>query len=71
MRTLSTQIGALNSKFLNVELLGSQEKVKWERNQDGLIIQAPLSYPSNYTHAFRIVLEGYTETDIGGGVETH
>ena len=71
MRTLSTQIGALNSKILNVELLGSQEKVKWERNEDGLIIQAPLSYPSNYAHAFRIVLEGYTETDIGGGVEIH
>lgn len=71
MKTLSTDIGVLNSTILNVELLGSDEEIKWERNEKGLVIQAPKSLPSDYAHAFKIVLEGYTENDIGGTIEAH
>jgi len=71
MKTLSTDIGVLNSKILNVQLIGSTEKLKWERNEKGLIIQKPTSFSSKYAHAFKITLEGYRENDIGGDVEAH
>jgi alpha-L-fucosidase len=71
MKTLSTQIGALNSKIINIELLGSDEKIEWERNERGLVIKTPKSFPTDYAHAFKILLEGYTETDIGGTIEAH
>lgn len=66
MKTLSTDIGALNSKIEKVELLGSKEKIEWTRNSKGLVIQVPKSLPSDYAHAFKIVLEGYKETAIDG-----
>ncbi|EIJ40767.1 alpha-L-fucosidase [Galbibacter orientalis DSM 19592] len=69
--SLSTQIGALNSKILNIELLGSKEKIKWKRNEKGLIITSPKNFPTEYAHAFKIVLEGYTENNIGGEVDAH
>lgn len=71
IKSLSTQLGVLNSKILKIELLGSKEDMKWERNERGLVIQAPQTFPTDYAHAFRIVLEGYTENNIGGGVDAH
>lgn len=66
INTLSTMIGALNLPIEKVELLGSKEAIQWERNEKGLIIQAPKSLPSNYSHCFKITLEGYSERGIGG-----
>ena len=71
MKTLSTDIGVLNSSILKIELLGSKEEIRWERNEKGLIIMAPKNLPSDYAHAFKIVLEGYTENNIGGTIEAH
>ncbi len=71
IKTLSRQIGVLNSKIENIQLLGSDEIIKWNRTEEGLVINSPKSYPSKYAHAFKIVLEGYTENNIGGGVEAH
>lgn len=71
LKTLSTHIGALNSKIMAVELLGSSEEVQWERNEKGLVIQPPKAFPSDYAHAFKITLEGYRENDIGGTIEAH
>ncbi|PHN92820.1 alpha-L-fucosidase [Maribacter sp. 6B07] len=71
MKTLSTDIGALNSAILEVQLIGSTEKLKWERNEKGLVIQKPSSFPTEYAHAFKITLEGYKENNIGGDVEAH
>ena len=71
MKTLSTAIGALNSSILDVVLLGSDEKIIWERNERGLVVKAPESLPSDYAHAFKIALEGYTENDIGGTIQAH
>ncbi len=67
MQTLSTQIGALNSNISKIELLGSEQEVIWDRDERGLVIQAPTSLRSDHAIAFRIILEGYVETDIGEG----
>ncbi|WP_282147813.1 alpha-L-fucosidase [Algibacter lectus] len=71
IKTLSTEIGALNSRILKIELLGSNETIEWERTKKGLVIQTPKAFPTDYAHAFRIVLEGYTENNIGGDVGAH
>ncbi len=71
IKTLSTDIGVLNSKIISVKLLGSDEAITWERNSKGLIIKAPKHFPTEYAHAFKITLEGYTENDIGGNAEAH
>ena len=71
IKTLSTDIGVLNSKITEITLLGSTEKIEWERNSNGLVIKAPKKVPSNYAHAYKIVLEGYTENNIGGDENAH
>ncbi|MFI8602918.1 alpha-L-fucosidase [Cellulophaga baltica] len=69
--SLSTQIGVLNSKIEHVSLLGSDEKIKWTRDERGLVLQAPKKVPTKYAHAFKIQLEGYVENNIGGDVDAH
>ncbi|MBU2912624.1 MULTISPECIES: alpha-L-fucosidase [Reichenbachiella] len=71
MKTLSTDIGVLNSQILEVSLLGSDEKLSWKRNHKGLVITAPKQWPGNYAYAFKIKLEGYVENNIGGDVAAH
>ncbi len=71
IKSLTTQIGLLNSKIESIKLLGSSEEVKWERNAQGLVIAAPKSLPTAFAHAFKIILEGYTENNIGGTVDAH
>ena len=71
LKTLSTDIGALNSKILNIELLGSDEEISWERDHRGVVIKAPKALPTKYAHCFKITLEGYTENAIGGAVDAH
>ncbi|MFY0652463.1 MAG: alpha-L-fucosidase [Cyclobacteriaceae bacterium] len=71
IKSLSTQLGVLNSKIENIELLGSTEPLTWERNERGLVIKAPSSLPTEYASAFKITLEGYKENDIGGAIEAH
>jgi len=71
IKTLSTQLGVLNSKILNISLLGSDEKIEWERNERGLVIKASEKFPTNYAHAYKIILEGYKENNIGGAVDAH
>lgn len=68
VNSLSTLLGVLNANIEKVTLLGSEEEIKWERNGDGLIINAPSSYPTEYAHAFKITLEGYKETGIDGDI---
>jgi len=71
IKSLSTEIGVLNSKIEKIELLGSNEVIKWERNKRGLVIKAPKNLPTPYAHSFKIILEGYTENNIGGNVNAH
>ncbi|MEN0051930.1 MAG: alpha-L-fucosidase, partial [Bacteroidota bacterium] len=70
-QSLSTNLGVLNSKIEDIQLLGSEEKIEWTRDERGLVIKAPKSFPSEYAHAYKITLEGYRENDIGGNVEAH
>ncbi|WP_282136796.1 alpha-L-fucosidase [Seonamhaeicola maritimus] len=71
IKTFTTQIGVLNSKIEKIELLGSNETIQWKRNEKGLVISAANSYPSDYAHAYKITLEGYTENNIGGDTAAH
>lgn len=71
IKSLSTQLGVLNSKIENIELLGSNDTITWERNESGLVIKTPNELPSDYAHAYKITLEGYSENNIGGDVSAH
>ncbi len=71
IKSLTTEIGLLNSKVENISLLGSEETIVWERNTKGLVIKAPKSIPSSYAHVYKIELEGYKENNIGGDVAAH
>ena len=71
IKTLSTDIGVLNSKIESVELLGSKEKLQWTRDARGLVIKAPKKLSSKFAHSFKIKMEGYKETAIGGAVDAH
>ena len=71
IKSLSTQLGVLNSSIKNINLLGSNEKVSWKKTEKGLIIKAPQKVPSSYAVAYKITLEGYVENDIGGEVDAH
>ncbi|MFY0607673.1 MAG: alpha-L-fucosidase [Cyclobacteriaceae bacterium] len=71
LKTLSTDIGALNSEILNIVLLGSDEKINWQRDHRGVVIEVPENLTSSQAHAFKITLVGYTENNIGGDVEAH
>ena len=66
INTLSTMIGVLNNPIENVQLLGCEEDIKWERNEKGLIIQSPENFATKYSYCFKITLEGYKERGIGG-----
>lgn len=66
INSLSTLLGVLNNPIEKIELLGSSEVIVWERNEKGLLIQAPKNYPSKYSYCFKISLEGYKERGIGG-----
>lgn len=71
IQSLSTNLGVLNSKIEEIKLLGSEETIEWTRDERGLVIKTPKSFPSEYAHAYKITLEGYRENDIGGNVEAH
>jgi len=64
INSLSTLLGVLNGTIKEVTLIGSNEKIIWERNEKGLLIQSPENYPTAHAHAFKIELEAYVEKDI-------
>jgi alpha-L-fucosidase len=45
-------------KIASVALLGSDGKLPFQQQPDGLYIQLPLQSPGKYAYAFRVVLEG-------------
>ncbi|WP_282035796.1 alpha-L-fucosidase [Saccharicrinis aurantiacus] len=69
IKTFSTDLGVVNNPIQNVSLLGSDEKLEWERNSKGLVIKAPKNLPTQHAHSFKITFEGYREADIGGEIE--
>ncbi|QCX40316.1 alpha-L-fucosidase [Aureibaculum algae] len=71
IQSFSTQLGVLNSTIENIELLGSNAKISWERNEKGLVIKTPSNIAPSYAYAFKITLTGYKENNIGGAVDAH
>ncbi|MDO6739330.1 alpha-L-fucosidase [Wenyingzhuangia sp. 2_MG-2023] len=55
IKTLGT-VGVLNKEIKCVELLGSKEKIEWNRSKDGLTITLPKELPGNIVNGFRIKL---------------
>jgi alpha-L-fucosidase len=52
----------INDKLLakgeitNIALLGSDEKLTWRHDAEGLKINLPAQKPGNYAHVFKILL---------------
>jgi alpha-L-fucosidase len=46
--------GLLDREIANIELMGSDEKLKWSRDADGLTIQLPKNLPGKIVNGFRI-----------------
>jgi len=45
-------------EVLNISLLGSDEKLKWERQQEYIAIEVPEQKCGRYAHSFKIELDG-------------
>lgn len=71
VKSLSTDLGVFNSEIQQISLLGSDATVRWVRDERGLVISGLSDMPTAYAHAFRVIVNGYTENDIGGAVEAH
>jgi alpha-L-fucosidase len=56
VRSLGLVADTKPGKILNVELLGSHEKLKWKQTNQSLAITSPVHQPSEYAHAFRVRL---------------
>jgi len=41
-----------------ISLLGSDEKIRWDQNEEGLTLEKPVQIPSPYALAFKIELKG-------------
>lgn len=52
VKSLSTK--EEKSKITSVNLVGSNERIKWKQEKNGLIIQPPNEYPSEYAPTFKI-----------------
>jgi alpha-L-fucosidase len=52
-RTLSIN-GLLDSEISGIELLGSQEPVRWQRSAEALTIQLPRTLPGELVNCFKI-----------------
>jgi alpha-L-fucosidase len=55
IRSLATKNN--NGKIENIEIIGSDKKLKWSQNKDALIIHATDHYPSENAVAFRITFK--------------
>ncbi|WP_372796968.1 alpha-L-fucosidase, partial [Pontiella sp.] len=49
--------GLLEQEIERIDLLGSDEKVKWTRSADGLTIRLPKKLPGRYVNGFRVQLK--------------
>lgn len=56
IKSLSTTL-TLANKVEDVQLVGSDEKLKWEQTKGALVIQLPPHLPSKYAVAFRIKMD--------------
>jgi len=46
-----------DAKILNVQLLGSNEKIKWQQTNEGLKLYFPSTKPCNFAYSFKITFD--------------
>jgi alpha-L-fucosidase len=56
MKTLATN-GELKKQIKNITLLGSDEKLNWNRSTKGLTIQLPQHMPTKIVNGFKITFK--------------
>ena len=56
IKTLATG-GLLDAEIINIELMGSSEKIKWKRTAEALIIERPKTLPGEILNGFKITTE--------------
>jgi alpha-L-fucosidase len=47
--------GLLKGKIRKIELLGSEERIKWRQSSDGLHIVRPATVPCNEAIVFKVI----------------
>jgi hypothetical protein len=58
VKALGTSAGLLDGKLARIELLGSEQKVRWSVNAQALSIVAPQKSPREEAVVFKLLLEG-------------
>lgn len=66
IQSLNTNLTVLPTKIKKIEMLGSDQKVTWQRNAQGLVIEKPSSVPSDFAVGYKITLLHEEEVGIGG-----
>ncbi len=66
IETLNTNLSVLQTKIEKIEMLGSKQTVNWQRNAQGLVIQKPVSIPSDFAIGYKVTLFHEDEVGIGG-----
>jgi alpha-L-fucosidase len=66
IQSMASHLTLLNGSIINIEMLGSDENVKWTQTKDGLIIEKPQSIPNDFAVTFKISLLIEDEVGIGG-----
>jgi alpha-L-fucosidase len=46
-----------DAKILNVQLLGSDEKIEWQQTEEGLRLSFPKTKPCDYAYSFKITFD--------------
>jgi len=57
----------LDRKIANIELMGSNEEIKWSRSADALTIQLPRKLPGKIVNGFRVTTSNDRSLLIGDG----
>ena len=57
IKLLGSTIPFLTEKISSIKLLGSDDKIKWLRHENGLTLQMPQTKPCQYAYSFKINFE--------------
>jgi len=57
LKSFATGLTTIADSIKKIELLGSEERIKWDRNEKGLSIQPPKVKTGNHAYVFKISLE--------------
>jgi alpha-L-fucosidase len=66
IKSLSSDLSILEGTIDRIEMLGSDEVIKWQQTANGLQIKRPKTIPSDFAISFKITLIHHEEVGIGG-----